>query len=331
MLERPAWGQEGRLGPAGTAPRSPHVDQHRALAAPESATRTAAAETLLSLTSGSPSSNRRRRARSGSPGCRPRAWRRPGRRSVRGRRRPGPASAPPPAAELPGGTADHARRLRCTRRARAAASSARPSAARAAAPSPARLAYELGGLDRVGLALAVGRAPGATGQAPQAGLRAWQRRRPCQMRRWQSWSSPPAGTATPTSCSTLTGSSSFGPAEPPRQRPRWVSTVIREPRRRCPARRWPSCGPPRAASRARPAFGTSRRSARRAPAPSCSRAVGLGPEEAGRRDHQLQLGPVGRGQRHRGVGIALEETAGVTVLTRLSVDWALRMVATSNS
>ena len=47
-----------------------------------------------------------------------------------------------------------------------------------ARPSSARLADQLRGLDRVGLALAVRRAQRATGQAPQAGLRAWQRRRP---------------------------------------------------------------------------------------------------------------------------------------------------------
>ena len=44
------------------------------------------------------------------------------------------------------------------------------------------------------------------GQAPHAGLRAWQIRRPCQMTRWDSIVQSRLGKRAPTACSTLTGS-----------------------------------------------------------------------------------------------------------------------------
>ena len=46
----------------------------------------------------------------------------------------------------------------------------------------------------------------ASGQAPQAGFLAWQRRRPCQMRWWLSIVQSRFGNSAPTACSTLTGS-----------------------------------------------------------------------------------------------------------------------------
>ena len=66
------------------------------------------------------------------------------------------------------------------------------------------------------------RTPGrarATGQAPHAGLRAWQTRRPWKISRWLSIVQSLRGNSAPTSASTLTGSRLGGPAEPAGQPP----------------------------------------------------------------------------------------------------------------
>ena len=65
----------------------------------------------------------------------------------------------------------------------------------------------------------------ATGQAPQAGLRAWQTRRPCQIRWWLSIVQSRLGNSAPTACSTLTGSVSSVQPKRRASRPKCVSTV----------------------------------------------------------------------------------------------------------
>ena len=66
----------------------------------------------------------------------------------------------------------------------------------------------------------------ATGQAPHAGLRAWQTRRPCQIRWWLSIVQSRLGNSAPTACSTLTGSVRSVHPNRRASRPKWVSTVI---------------------------------------------------------------------------------------------------------
>ena len=66
----------------------------------------------------------------------------------------------------------------------------------------------------------------ATGQTPQAGLREWQIRRPCQISRCDSPVQSRFSNSDPTSCSTLTGSSSVVQPNRRDSRPKWVSTVM---------------------------------------------------------------------------------------------------------
>src|SRR3954454_3878046 len=66
----------------------------------------------------------------------------------------------------------------------------------------------------------------ATVHAPQAGLRAWHTRRPCQMRWCDSIVQSRLGNSTPTSCSTFTGSVSDVHPKRRANRPKWVSTVM---------------------------------------------------------------------------------------------------------
>src|SRR4029079_10812462 len=66
----------------------------------------------------------------------------------------------------------------------------------------------------------------ATGHAPQAGFLAWQMRRPCQIRWWQSITQSFLGNSAPMACSTLTGSVSSVQPKRRQRRPKWVSTVM---------------------------------------------------------------------------------------------------------
>src|SRR6202012_4393076 len=68
------------------------------------------------------------------------------------------------------------------------------------------------------------RAP--TGQTPQAGLREWQIRRPCQISRWESSTQSDLGMSSATSASTLTGSSLVVPPNRRDRRPTCGSTVM---------------------------------------------------------------------------------------------------------
>src|SRR5579875_575399 len=66
----------------------------------------------------------------------------------------------------------------------------------------------------------------ATGHTPQAGLREWQTRRPCQISRCESITHSDFGKSAPTSASTFTGSSLDVQRSRRASRPKWVSTVI---------------------------------------------------------------------------------------------------------
>src|SRR6266705_2496334 len=66
----------------------------------------------------------------------------------------------------------------------------------------------------------------AMAQAPHAGRRAWQTRRPCQISRCESMVHSERGNSAPTSASTLTGSVSVVQPSLAASRPKWVSTVM---------------------------------------------------------------------------------------------------------
>ena len=85
--------------------------------------------------------------------------------------------------------------------------------------------------------------------APQAGFLAWQTRRPWKITRCDTIVQSRLGTSAPIACSTLTGSSSRGPAPAPDQPAEMgVHGDARARRRRCRGSRWPSCGRSPAAS-----------------------------------------------------------------------------------
>ena len=147
-------------------------------------------------------------------------------------------------------------------------------------------------------------------QAPQAGLRAWQTRRPCQISRCDRMVHSDRGISAPTSCSILSGSVCRGPAEAPGQ-PGEVRVhgdaghaegVAQHDVGRLPAD---------------PGQGDQvGQLARHLPAepvaqglPQADEAVGLGPEEPGGLDDLLHLGPVG-GRVVGGGPVAREQHRG---------------------
>ena len=133
-------------------------------------------------------------------------------------------------------------------------------------------------------------------QAPQAGRREWQTRRPCQISRCDSSVHSLRGNSAPTSCSTLTGSSCV--VQP---KPAGEPAEVRVHRDARHAERVSQHHVGRLAADAGqgdqvlllawhlPAVPVAERLA------EPDQAVGLGPEEPGRLDDLLQLGPVGRG------------------------------------
>ena len=179
---------------------------------------------------------RRRRHRTpGSPRCRPPSsappvrWR-------RARRRRG-AGGRPAAAAVTGGD---------SRSSRPAARAASQPATSSGRPSP----HPRG--SRTSLAALTGSvSPSpydghqrATGQAPQAGLRAWQRRRPCQITWWQSCVQSLRREQRADLGLDLVRVGLGGPAEAADQPAEvGVHGDARARRRRCPAPRWPSCDP----------------------------------------------------------------------------------------
>src|SRR5699024_3014123 len=169
----------------------------------------------------------------------------------------------------------------------------------------------------------------ATGQAPQAGLRAWQRRRPCQMTWWHTITQSFFGNSAPTSASTVSGSVLVVQPNRRASRPKWVSTVM-------PGT--PKALPSTTLAVLRPTPGSFTSSARvRGTSPSCS-VTSCWPSLS-RVSVLARKNPVGRisssssarsaATRCCGVGYRGNSVA-VTAFTRLSVDWADRTVATSN-
>ena len=170
----------------------------------------------------------------------------------------------------------------------------------------------------------------ATVHAPQAGLVAWQTRRPCQIRWWLSMVQSRLGNSAPTSCSAFTGS--VWVVQPNRRasRPKWVSTVM-------PGR--PKALPRTTFAVLRPTPGRSTRSLRRGgtspPCRSTSAALSLSSESVLAR--KKPSGPMifSRWSRSAAAIAAASGYAakrvGRTALTRLSVVWAERTVTTRSS
>ena len=147
----------------------------------------------------------------------------------------------------------------------------------------------------------------ATVHAPQAGLVAWQTRRPCQMRWWLSMVQSRLGNSAPTSCSALTGS--VWVVQPKRRasRPKWVSTVMPGMPKALPSTTLAVLRPTPGsvdevleAGRYLAAVPLDQRGA------ELEQGLGLGAEEAERADDLLEVVALGPGHRG-GVGVGGEQ------------------------
>ena len=168
--------------------------------------------------------------------------------------------------------------------------------------------HESGRLDRVGLALAVRRAPGrhragAARRSPGVSSGAGRARSACAT----AGSSPGAGTAPRSRPRPCTGSSSWVQPSRRASRPKWVSTVMPGTPKALPSTTFAVLRPtPGSVTRSRSRLGTSPPKPLAERLPEAQDASRLGAEEAGRLDHRLQLGAVG-GRVGRGGAVAREE------------------------
>ncbi len=166
--------------------------------------------------------------------------------------------------------------------------------------------------------------------APHAGLRAKQTRRPWKISRWESMVHSDFSIRPPTTCSTLTGSSSVVHPRRRTRRPKCVSTV---------SPGTPNAFPSTTFAVLRPTPGRETRSSRRAGTSPSNRSTSAWPIPM--TDWALaRKKPVGRrissssarsADAYAAASGYRAKSAGVVRFTRLSVVWAERTVATSSS